>query len=169
MSDEKLKAILPLTYPDTLGALEYYLGLTRHLRRYIHFYTQLTALLQEFKTLFLRHAPVAGQQRRAYASKTKLRPPTPQDLSFFQSIQDTLSQPSTLVHYDPEKVPWIYFDTSNEFGFGAIVFHTTSNEVLPEECWLSNTSVQPILFFSRLLTLAEKNYWPTELDIAGFV
>lgn len=30
-------------------------------------------------------------------------------------------------------------------------------------------SMQPILFLSRLLTAAEKNYWPTKLEIAGFV
>ena len=60
ISDKKLKAIHLLTYPDTLGALEYYLGLTEYLRSYIHFYAQLAALFQELKTLLLRHAPVAG-------------------------------------------------------------------------------------------------------------
>lgn len=35
---DKLQAIKLLTYPDTLGALEYYLGLTGYLRFYIHFY-----------------------------------------------------------------------------------------------------------------------------------
>ena len=29
--------------------------------------------------------------------------------------------------------------------------------------------MQPILFLSRLLTQAKKNYWPKELEIAGFV
>ena len=29
--------------------------------------------------------------------------------------------------------------------------------------------MQPILFLSRLLTAAKKNYWLTELEIAGFV
>lgn len=29
--------------------------------------------------------------------------------------------------------------------------------------------MQPILFLFRLLTAAKKNYWPTELEIAGFV
>ena len=76
-SDEKLKAIRLLAYLDTLGALEYYLGLTGYLQSYIHFYAQLAAPLQKLKTLLLHHAPVAGQQHRAYASKTKLRPPTP--------------------------------------------------------------------------------------------
>ena len=36
--EEKLWAIKYLTYPKTLGALKYYLGLTGYLRNYIHFY-----------------------------------------------------------------------------------------------------------------------------------
>lgn len=60
ISDEKLRAIRLLAYPDTLGALEYYLGLTGYLQSYIHFYAQLAAPLQELKTSLLRHAPVAG-------------------------------------------------------------------------------------------------------------
>lgn len=80
-----------------------------------------------------------------------------------------MSQPSTLVHHDPEKVLWIDLDASKEFGFGAIVFHTTSNKALSEGRWPSTTSVQLILFLSRLLTSTEQNYWPIELEIAGFV
>ena len=168
-SEEKLKTIRLLTYPDTLGALEYYLGLTGYLQSYIHFYAQLAAPFQKLKTSLLRHAPMAGQQRRAYTSKTKVGSPTPQELASFQSIQEALSQPSTLVHHDPEKVLWINLNASKEFGFGAIVFHTASNEALPEGRCLSTTSVQPIFFLSRLLISAERNYWPTELEIAGFV
>lgn len=41
--EKKLKAIRLLTYPNTLGALEYYLGLTGYLQSYIHFYAQLVA------------------------------------------------------------------------------------------------------------------------------
>lgn len=52
--EEKLKAIRLLTYPDTLGAIEYYLGLTGYLRSYIYFYTQLAAPLQALKTSLLR-------------------------------------------------------------------------------------------------------------------
>ena len=76
-SEEKLRAIKHLTYLETLGALEYYLGLTDYLHNYIHFYAQLAALLQAFKTSLLRDAPISGQQRRAYTSRTKLGPPTP--------------------------------------------------------------------------------------------
>ncbi len=76
-SEQKLKAIKLLNYPDTLGVLEYYLGLTGYLRSYIHFYTQLAAPLLALKTTLLQDAPLAGQQRKSYASKIKLRPPTP--------------------------------------------------------------------------------------------
>lgn len=73
------------------------------------------------------------------------------------------------MHHDLQKILWIDLDASKEFGFGAIVFHTTANETLPERRWPSPTSVQPVFFFSRLLTPAERNYWLTELEIAGFV
>lgn len=36
--EEKLKAIRLLTYPNILGTLEYYLGLTGYFRNYIYFY-----------------------------------------------------------------------------------------------------------------------------------
>lgn len=59
-SAKKLKAIQLLTYPDTLGALEYYLGLTGYLCNYIHFYAPLAAPTQALKTSLLRDAPVSG-------------------------------------------------------------------------------------------------------------
>ena len=168
-SEEKLRAIRLLTYPDTLGALEYYLGLIRYLQNYIHFSAQLAAPLQALKTSLLRHAPIRGQQRRAYASKTKLGPPTPQELASFLSIQDALSQPSTLIHHNPEKVLWIDLNASKEFGFGAIVFHMAANKTFLERRWPFTISVQPVLFLSRLFTPTERNYWPTELEITGFI
>lgn len=60
-AEEKLKAIKRLTYPNTLGALKYYLGLTGYFRSYIHFYAQLAELLQALKTSLLKQAPIAGQ------------------------------------------------------------------------------------------------------------
>lgn len=59
--DKKLRAICLLAYLDTLGALEYYLGLIGYLQNYIYFYAQLAALLQEFKTLLFCYAPILGQ------------------------------------------------------------------------------------------------------------
>lgn len=43
------------------------------------------------------------------------------------------------------------------------------SDVLPKRMWPSNTSMQPILSLSRVLTVVKKNYWPTKLEIAGLV
>ena len=59
-SEQKLNAIQLLSYLETLGALEYYLGLTGYLISYIHFYAQLAARLQSLKTALLRDAPLGG-------------------------------------------------------------------------------------------------------------
>lgn len=131
-SDEKLKAICLLRYLETLRALEYYLGLTGYLRFYIHFYTQMASPLQAFKTRLLKGAPDSGQQRRAYASKTRLGPFLNTELAFFHAFQEVLSHPSTLVHHNANKTLWIDLDASKEFGFGAVVFYTAGEDVLPE-------------------------------------
>ena len=60
-------------------------------------------------------------------------------------------------------------DASKEFGFGMMVFHVKSNAQDSKSKWPSRVETQPILFLSRLLTTAERNYWPTELEIAGLV
>ena len=168
-SEEKFRVIKYLTYPETLGALEYYLGLTGYLRNYIYFYAQLATPLPALKTSLLCDTLVSRQQWRAYASKTKLGSPTLQEHSSFQSIKEALSHPSTLIHHDPNKTLWIDLDAFKQFEFGAVVFHTSTDENLSQGRWSSNSSVKPLLFFSRLLIAAKKNYWPTELEIAGFV
>lgn len=88
---EKLKAIQLLAYPNTLGALEYYFGLTNYFCNYIHFYTQLAAPFQVLKTFLLYGTLMSGQQCWAYTSKTKLGVLTLQKLAFFQNIQDALA------------------------------------------------------------------------------
>ena len=50
-----------------------------------------------------------------------------------------------------------------------MIFHTSIDDKLLQGRWPSSNSVRLILFLSRLLTTAERNYWPTELEIAGFV
>lgn len=63
----------------------------------------------------------------------KLGSPTSQELAFFPSIQDALSQLFILVYHNPEKVLWMDLDISKEFGFGAIVFYTIANKALSKE------------------------------------
>lgn len=168
-SEEKLKAISQLRYPQTLGGLEHYLGLTGYLRQYVHFYAQLARPLQDLKTKLLKEAPTKGNPRKAYASKTALPQASLAEQTSFEELQEALSKACILVHFNPSWILWVDLDASKEFGFGAVIFHVKNNKKIEKGKWPSRTDMEPILFLSRLLTSAEKNYWPTELEIAGFV
>lgn len=95
--------------------------------------------------------------------------PISQEHVSFQNIEEALSQPLTLKHHDPHKTLWIDLDAFKEFQFRAVVFHTSTNENLPQGSWPNNGFVKPYLFLFRLLTSVENNYWLTELEIASFV
>ncbi len=156
-AEEKLAAISKLRFPSTLSALETYLGLTGYLRNYIPRYAQVCQPLQERKTSLLKKSPKEkGNSRRAYARRTHLMP-TPTEQKAFDTLQELLSRPTTLAHFDNKRHLYIDMDASKEFGFGACVYHVVEGKV------------RPILFLSRLLTTAERSYWPTELEVAGLV
>lgn len=167
-AEDKLKAISKLNYPTTLGDLEHYLGLTGYLRSSVHYYAQLAEPLQKLKTMLLKDGPTKGNPRRTYSSRLRLAPPSEKEQASFDSLQEALSQPSILVHHDPNKVLWIDLDASKEFGFGAQVFHVKDYDFSTKK-WPPRSAIQPIMFLSRMLSEAERNYWPTELEVAGFV
>ena len=84
-------------------------------------------------------------------------------------LKNTILQAVMLVYYLLDRVLWIDLDAFKEFGFGIIMFHTNDDAAALSGKWLPQTSIQLIMFFSRLSTDAEQNYWPTELKIAGFI
>ena len=49
-----------------------------------------------------------------------------------------------------------------------MVFHV-KDDAKKFDKWPSRSDAEPIMFLSRLLTSAEKTYWPTEFEIAGIV
>ena len=73
-----------------------------------------------------------------------------------------------LAHFDPSRPLWIDLDASREWGFGVQIFHV-KKDFTGDQKWPPRTAIEPIMFLSHMLTAAEKNYWPTELEIAGFV
>ncbi|MGI4816790.1 MAG: reverse transcriptase domain-containing protein, partial [Janthinobacterium lividum] len=168
-AEDKLKAISQLHYPETLSQLEGYLGLTGWLRQYVPFYAAIAEPLQRLKTLLLKDGPDKGAARKNYSLKTPVPAPSPSEQVSFEELQKALSKPTYLVHYSPKRQLYIDVDSSIEFGIGAMVYHVRDGVKLEDGQWPGRTSVEPILFLSRLLNPAEKKYWPTELEIAGAV
>jgi hypothetical protein len=167
-AEDKIKAISQLEYPDTLQNLEHYLGLTGWLRGYVPFYATKAEPLQLLKTSLLRKSPVEGAPRRAYTLRTRLEKPTIAEQASFDAIQDSFSKPTCLFHHNPAHQLYLDVDTSLG-GIGVMVYHVKDDLVFPPGKYPSRNDVEPVLFLSRLLNTAEKNYWPTELEVAGLV
>ena len=169
-SAEKLAAIQDLTFPESLKELERYLGLTGWLRSYIPRYAQKVEPLQKRKTMLLRQSPSkGGNVRKSYSKTTRLNAPTDAELKSFDEVQTNFRHPRFLHHFNPERRLYVDLDASKERGFGVMVYHIKGDEIADKAKGIPGTSVEPIMFLSKLLSDAERNYWPTELEVAGLV
>ena len=196
-AEDKLKAISRIQFPSTLSQLEIYLGLTGWLRNYVPHYAAITKPLQDRKTELLAPGPKGGPDRKNFAVRTRIGPPTRVEEESFRTLQQALSKPTFLAHFDSKETLYIDLDASKRFGFGAMAYHvsyanphhsrgkeanlksfhtsgaekaSSKEETEPASPdYPSRSDVKPILFLSRLLKDAETRYWPTELEIAGIV
>ena len=169
-AEEKLEAILSISFPQSLKHLESYLGKTGYLRQYIPYYAQKADSLQRRKVLLLKDAPMKGRARKRHGLQTAVNNPTEEELDSFNQLQSAFSRASFLVHFDPKRGLFIDIDASKERGFGVTVYHIKDVSD-PENIKTppSRADLQPIMFLSKMLSTAEKNYWPTELEMAALV
>lgn len=166
-AEDKIKAISSLEFPKTLQALETYIGMINWLRTYVRWFAQMVEPLQKRKTQ-LAKGLTNNAQRKKMTNMIKFDP-TEIEKESFRLLQRQFSKPSFLAHYDMEKTLYIDLDASKTFGFGAMIYHLEGDlEGDPVDIPLS-PKVLPILFLSKCLNKAERNYWPTELEMAGLV
>lgn len=165
---EKTQAIADLHFPTTLHQLESYLGMTSALRHYIKDYAHLAAPLEDRKTTLLKGAPVKGKPRRQFASNTRVTEILEAEQEAFNTLQSRFTARLWLAHFSRSRQLYVDIDSSKQSGHGAVVFHSST----PHDDFTRPppaASVEPIMFLSRRLTLAERNYWPTELEVSCLV
>ena len=75
----------------------------------------------------------------------------------FQQSKYLLNSSNLLIHYDPEKPMVIACDPS-PYGLGAVLSH-----IMPDK------SERPIMFTSRTLTNAERNYSQIEKEVLAII
>ena len=173
-SADKICAIKAIDFPRSLRDLEIYLGLTGWLRSSIHRYAQIVKPLQERKTKLTRELPTKdgsqakGPARKQQSAKMHVNDPTEEEIQAYQQLQAAFDSPIFLAHYDRIRRLYIDIDSSKSWGFAAMVYHVKGDPDI-EKSAIPRTSVQPIMFLSKLLNEAEKGYWPTELEVAGIV
>ena len=166
-SEEKLKAITSIAFPESLSALETYIGLTNWLRDYIPFYAQIVEPLQRKKTLLNKtklSKNVSVRKRQAAKLET---PGTELKRRAFQHLKELFARHSWLVHFQADSQLYIDLDSSKVWGLAAMVYHLA--KPLERDSEVPRKNVRPIMFLNRKINSAEKNYWPTELEVAGLV
>jgi hypothetical protein len=173
-TDEKLKALVDLKFPTTLSQLETYLGMAGYLRNYVSRFAQIVEPLEDRKRSLMKPGPKAGKARKAFARAAQVAEPTAKELQAFNTLQSIFGSPQTLVHHDPLRPLFIDLDAAKgDGGFGGMVYHVEGDLgfMKPHEKMVPppRTKVRPILFLSRILNVHERNYWPTELEVACLV
>lgn len=130
-------------------------------------YAQRVNPLQERKTTLTKKLPSAskGPARKRQAAKIWFYEPTYVERQSFKDLQDAFREPTFLTHYDRTCRLYVDLDASKQWGFAAMVYRVLGDPDGP----FPRTAVQPMLFLSKCLNGAERNYLPTELEVAGIV
>jgi hypothetical protein len=162
---KKLKAIALLKFSDNLTALERYLDLANYLRDKMYFFVDVVKSLQKLKINLLKDS-LKENRRKEFINRTKIILTNKKMISFLL-LQENLIKITLLIHFDKIKWLWIDLNEFKEFDFEVIVFHVTKEFL--KEIWSTKDDIQFIMFLSRLLTIAERNYWSTELETTSLI
>lgn len=181
--EQKARAIMDIPPPSTLADLEKFIGLTKWSRQLVPYYAQRIRPLQNRKKALnkqiLQDYPINNgkdsgptRAKRVQAAKRMRFDLTPTELAAFRDIQPALATKTTIHHFDPTKTLYVFLDASRDYGFGACAYQQGE---LDRDPTLGGPPIStlkvlvPIAYLSREATSAEKNYWPTELEMAGLV
>jgi hypothetical protein len=162
---KKLKAIALLKFSDNLTAFERYLDLTNYLRDKMYFFVDVIKSFQKLKINLLKDS-FKENRRKEFINRTRIIF-TNKKMIFFLLLQKNFIKITLLIHFDKIKWFWIDLDEFKEFDFEIIVFHVRKEFF--KKIWSTKDDIQLIMFLNRLLTIAERNYWSTELETTNLI
>jgi RNase H-like domain found in reverse transcriptase/Chromo (CHRromatin Organisation MOdifier) domain/Integrase zinc binding domain len=105
-------------------------------------------------------------ERKRFCEKIKIPEPTPAQKRSFDLIRETIASDQVMRHPNYDKEFILYVNGSREFGYGVAVYQIDDDSPHPEG---SREKERPVMFLSRTLKPAERNYWPMELETGGIV
>jgi hypothetical protein len=162
---KKLKAIVLLKFSKNLTAFERYLELAEYLKNKIYFFVEVFKSFQKLKIKLLKDS-LKENRRKEFINRTKIILIN-KKMIFFLLLQENLIKITLLIHFDKTKRLWIDLDEFKEFDFEVIVFHVIKK--FSKRTWSIKKNIQFIIFLSRLLIFAEKNYWFIELKTVKLI
>ncbi len=118
----------------------------------------MTESLQKRKTALSRKVSKdLDNARKTKTSRISLVNSIKKKLNVFQLLQKQFRKLSVLIHYNSNLSLYVNLNVFKVYDFDAIVYH-----IIDEKS-------RSILFLSRELNFAERNYWSTELEIVDVV
>ncbi len=90
---------------------------------------------------------------------------TKKKLESFKTIQNIFSKSNFLIYYNPSRRLFVNINKSKKFDITVIIYHVKNEIIKNFIC----TSVQFILFLSKILSLTERNYWLFKLEITTLI
>jgi RNase H-like domain found in reverse transcriptase/Reverse transcriptase (RNA-dependent DNA polymerase)/Integrase zinc binding domain/Chromo (CHRromatin Organisation MOdifier) domain len=161
---EKVRAILEMNYPETVGDAWTILGEFGYHRKFVHGYSIMAAsltddlgLTKEEKAQFKKDGNLPDSKKVSDTLRRKPFPDTPLKRAAFNALKVAIATSPVLIHPDYSKPFKVYLDASRK-GVAAAVY-----QLGPDD------KEHPVLFISRTLKPAEKNYAATELECLAVV
>lgn len=162
VQEEKIKAMMELPEPKTLGDLDKTLGFFGYYRSFVENYSQIAAPLTDMLT---------GVNRSSTSHQKDLIEWNDTARKAFAKLKECLANACTRSHakWNPSCEYALYVDASH-LGFGGALHIIEESGIHGPNGKRSNKSKEyPVVFISRSLKKNEKQYWPTELELAGLV
>ena len=185
--EDKVEAIRKWNFPETLQQLETALGFFGYYRKFVKGYAAIVEPLIQLKTIGFANAPTKGNKRKKFVKSALPNPsqniadtePTKntdhnenkknksrnvlnelwnQCKLAFEKIKEKLYTAPILAFPDFLRPFILYTDGSKERDYEAALHQQDKNG-----------AERPILFLSKSLSAAEKNYWPTELEMGALI
>ena len=174
--DEKVDGMINMPIPRTVKALSGVIGLFGYYRHFIPNFAQIA------QPLYAAGTSVTGDYRLVFKKKWADLPKneatkkiakswedvkqmeihwTPACDVAFSTLKEKLKAVATLAPLDPESPLILYTDASYQ-GYG-VALHQVQRDAKGKH------RERPIAFHSRSLRAAERNYWPTELELGCVV
>ncbi len=161
----KIVVIFNWKFLSTLKALKIYFEFIEWLRNYVAWYAQKIESLQQRKILLLKNSSSQREHaRKAYVDRIIIDNRTTRKEKSFEMIQKTFKNSRFLTHF---KIIRQFLIDVNAFKkeFEVFVYHIKKN-------WkdmTKSTTIESIVFLSKILTSAKKRYWSTELEVVVVV
>ena len=168
ISEKKLRTIAKLQFSRTLRQLKTYLNLINWMRKYVSFYADVFKFLQKRKTILLKSTSKKNNARKTFANRIKIENRTSKKIISYKMLQSLLFAFIYLTHHDSRRQTFVNFDTNKKFDINAVVYHVKKNFCQFDE-YLFKSTIQSIMFLSRLLNSIETRYWSTKIKIVEIV